>query len=178
MCESYLFDCVVSMRIYKYSNSVHIKTGLWVENDFLPQVEIYNREETVYLSLQEWKTIYQELEVLAHYMLDCNNGNSCNLYLYKLIYCDKRCSLEFANLVLEAINTFGDCINLRLEELRSEYKTAMGIVNEILNCSLFNNLSSCQNLATVLRNFVDPYSLIELEVINIGSAYFLKCLGL
>lgn len=69
MCESYLFDCVVSMRIYNHSNGIHIKTGLWVENDFKPQLEIYSSQETVFLSLEEWKNIYRNMKNLVpHYI--------------------------------------------------------------------------------------------------------------
>lgn len=177
MSSGYLSDCVVLKRIYSHVNSIHIQTGLWVEKEFQPQVYIFNEEEYFFLSLEEWYGIYQEFEVLRTYQVCFNNTyDTSNLLIFKILFCDKRCSIDFINLVLEAFNTFILCINLSMVELSADYINALNFIKKVKSKLRFIKVPSLENLYYKLNSFACPKSLIELEIVSVGSAYFEKFL--
>lgn len=175
MSSGYFSDCVVLTRTYSHVNSVQIQTGLWVENDFRPQVHIFNEDEYLFLSSEEWHIIYQEFKYLRSYQIGLNDiYDNSHLLIFKLLFCEKRCSIKFTNLVLEAMNTFIMCINSRMTELLVDYVNALKFINKVENKLRFVKLSSLDNFSTTLYNFACPNSLIELEIISISSAYFIN----
>lgn len=176
MYQSYLSDCVVSMCVYKHFNNIQIMTGLWVEKDFLPQVYIFNESETLFLSLKEWDLIYKEYENIIPYKVFTNKIVNLQT-LYILLYCEKRCSLSFIDLVCDAIKTFATCVKIRITQLQSQYLKAIEFVQKVEDNISLKCMSSMLSIDSILLSFVCPQSLIELEIVHIGSTYFKKLLA-
>lgn len=172
MSASYLAESIVSMKIYSHANGIQITTGLWAENNFLPQVYVHNEDEWFFFSISDWNCVFKEFKMLGFY--NVNNLDNSSLLIFRFIYLEKRCSVQFVNLVLEAINSFGLCINLRLVELSKEYIIAKRFVKNIESSIRITNLSSLQNTFNLLNNFANLNSITELEIANIDSAYFLN----
>lgn len=174
MAESYLYNVIILKHTYSHSNGVKITTGLWALDNFEPQVHIVCENSDLFFTLEEWKHIYKEFELFGKYVID-----DCfyRYFLYRLMFCDKRCSVNMLYLVCEALNIFAHCIDLRLRSLtEKDYIEATMFVKNIEQILKHKFVLSLNDILMILNTNKCVNSIVEQEISTLAANYFLRYL--